>query len=97
MNSTRHISTPATNPETAPAALDDGTASPSGTNASAEAPCRKTAAIICFTEAGFQTACAIAASLPQGWRGGITRGFGAGKVKLADWTAQQPTALLAPS
>ena len=93
MNSTRHISTPATNPETAPAALDDGTASPSGTNASAEAPCRKTAAIICFTEAGFQTACAIAASLPQGWRGGITRGFGAGKVKLADWTAQHfPTA-----
>ena len=93
MNSTRHISTPATDPETAPAALDAGTASPSGATASAEAPCRKTAAIICFTEAGFQTACAIAASLPQGWRGGITRGFGAGKVKLADWTAQHfPTA-----
>lgn len=93
MNSTRHISTPATDSETAPAALDAGTASPSGATASAEAPCRKTAAIICFTEAGFQTACTIGASLPQGWRGGITRGFGAGKVKLADWTAQHfPTA-----
>lgn len=93
MNSTRHIATPATDPETSPAALDTGTSSPSGATASAETPCRKIAAIICFTEAGFQTACAIAASLPQGWRGGITRGFGAGKVKLADWTAQHfPTA-----
>lgn len=58
-----------------------------------EAGCRKTAAIICFTEAGFETACAIAGSLPHGWRSNITRGFGPGKVKLSDWTAQHfPTA-----
>ncbi|MGN0261289.1 MAG: cobalt-precorrin 5A hydrolase [Eggerthellaceae bacterium] len=98
MNNPNRITVPRTDTEqvsSAPSATAEtqlNAPSPQAT-AAQEAGCRKTAAIICFTETGFKTSCGIAGSLPHGWRSGITRGFGPGKVKLADWTAQHfPTA-----
>lgn len=82
--------TPTPQPPASPDASTENVAGAAASLAPAapETACRKTAAIICFTETGFETACNIAGTLPREWRGSITRGFGAGKVKLADWTAQ---------
>lgn len=82
--------TPTPQPPASPDASAENVAGAAASLAPAapETACRKTAAIICFTETGFETACNIAGTLPREWRGSITRGFGPGKVKLSDWTAQ---------